>query len=72
MDLRVGKEIGHTPISGNGGLELVALRARTGDASPMLTVHDRWCWVSPMEAQGLELAATDIPLFEGFIAASSE
>ncbi|ADC72981.1 NUDIX hydrolase [Thioalkalivibrio sp. K90mix] len=72
MGLRVGEEIGRTPIPGNGGLELVALRAWTEDENPVLSVHDRWCWVSPSEAQGLELAPADIPLLEAFIAARSE
>ncbi|WP_026305905.1 (deoxy)nucleoside triphosphate pyrophosphohydrolase [Thioalkalivibrio sp. ALMg9] len=72
MEVRVGEEIGRTPIPGNGSLELVALRAWTDDESPVLTVHDRWRWVSPLEAQGLELAPADIPLLEAFIAACSE
>ena len=71
MDLRVGEEIGRTPIPGNGGLELVALRAWTDDESPVLTVHDRWCWLSPLEARGLKLAPADIPLLESFIAGRS-
>ncbi len=68
MELRVGEEIGRTAIPGNGSLDLVALRAWTDDESPVLTVHDRWCWVSPLEARGLELAPADIPLLEAFIA----
>ncbi len=72
MELRVGEEIGRTRIPGNGSLELVALRAWTDDERPVLTVHDRWCWVSPLEAQGLELAPADIPLLEAFMAARSE
>ncbi|WP_026304726.1 MULTISPECIES: (deoxy)nucleoside triphosphate pyrophosphohydrolase [unclassified Thioalkalivibrio] len=71
MEIRVGEEVGRTPIPGNGGLELVALRAWTEDESPVLTVHDHWCWLSPLEAQGLELAPADIPLLEAFIAARS-
>ncbi|WP_038038568.1 MULTISPECIES: (deoxy)nucleoside triphosphate pyrophosphohydrolase [unclassified Thioalkalivibrio] len=72
MELRVGEKIGRTPIPNKEGMELVALRAWTEDESPVLTVHDRWCWVSPMEARGLELAPADIPLLEAFIAARSE
>lgn len=71
LELRVGKEIGRTPIPGNGSLELVALGAWTDDESPVLTVHDRWCWVSPAEAPGLDLAPADIPLLEAFIAGRS-
>ena len=71
MELRVGEEIGRTPVPGNGGLVLVALRAWTDDERPVLAVHDRWRWVSPLEAQGLELAPADIPLLEAFIAARS-
>ncbi|WP_081630711.1 (deoxy)nucleoside triphosphate pyrophosphohydrolase [Thioalkalivibrio sp. ALE16] len=71
LELRVGEEIGRSPIPGNGSLELVALRAWTDDESPVLAVHDRWCWVSPAEARGLELAPADIPLLEAFIAGRS-
>jgi len=71
MGLRVGEEIGRTPIPGSVGLELVALRAWTQDESPVLTVHDCWCWVSPLEARELELAPADIPLLEAFMAGRS-
>ncbi|WP_026279970.1 (deoxy)nucleoside triphosphate pyrophosphohydrolase [Thioalkalivibrio sp. ALJ16] len=71
MELRVGEEIGRTPIPGNGGLQLVALRAWTNDATPRLTVHDRWCWASAKEARDLNLAPADVPLLEAFISERS-
>jgi len=45
--------------SGRDSMDLVALRARLGDAEFVLTAHDRIAWVSPCDIRRYRLTPAD-------------